>query len=147
MRPPEASARVDTSRKDHRPLGYRAQALRLGSVDTTSVTKRKTSSSVKKTERQRKKVIRTGRGEKSVKVEVESLAKLEDVTNATPETSGTPQPEAKSACQLLKAAMGKYCLVSDIFFNELGDLHELESGLFLHQNVSLVLANRPLHHS
>lgn len=79
--------------------------------------------------------------EKMAVTAAETASKGMDAIDVTQMASGTLQPEAQSATQMLMVAMREYCVVKDTSFNELEDLHKLEIGSTLHQNVNLLLAD------
>lgn len=70
-----------------------------------------------------------------------SVAKVENVNDATLAVFGKRQLEAKSPFHALKVAMKDYCLVKSTSFDEPTDRNGLETGSARHQNISLVLAN------
>lgn len=113
-------------------LLYRAEAPRRGSVHSSSVKKSKPSSSVVKTKRHSKELTKASLDERRVKAGVQSFIKLEDVIDAIQAVCGALQPEAESASHILKVAMREYCLLKDIFFKELEDLHVLETDFTLY---------------
>lgn len=142
VRPPETSADVESSMEDYRSLLYGVRAAQLGSVHSSSVKKRKRSSSMTATGRQSKKVARASLYE-AAKVAAENVTKVEDVIDVTLAGSRALKPEAESAFQVLKAATREYCFIRDTFCNVLKDLYELQKGPALHQNMNAVLVGPP----
>lgn len=145
IRPLATSAEVELSLGDHRPLVYRSEAPLHSSVHRSSVKKSSPYSLMKSSGHQREKMKRTSPDEEMVKVEPGSSAKLEGVIDSTLAAFDVLQPKAKSASHLLKLAMGEYCFVNNTSCNELEDLHDLETGSALHQNMRLMLADSPTH--
>lgn len=90
-----------------------------------------------------RKVTRTSPDKEGAKVEVESSARLENVSDATTAVFGALQLKAESGFQVLEIAVSKCCFAKDSTFIELEDLEELESRAALHLNVNLVLADFP----
>lgn len=90
--------------KDHRPLFYRAEAPRLGSVHGLVVKHRIISPSMIADGRQSNKIVRSRPNEEDVKAEGRSLAKVKKFTDATLGVSCALRLETKSAFQLLKVA-------------------------------------------
>lgn len=64
-----------------------------------------------------------------------SVVKVEDVIEVTPAASDALKPEAGSAPQALKVVLREYCFVKDTSFNELEDLHKLQTGSAVHQSI------------
>lgn len=93
------------------------------------------------TGRESKKATRTSDEGEEMKIEAESVAKMEDMNDATMAASGTLQAEASFTFQVLKIAVKKYCFVKRSLSKVMEDLHEPETGLALLQKVSLVLAD------
>lgn len=139
VRLPALSADVGLSAEDQ-PFVYRAGARGLDSVHSSSVKRREQSSSLMTFRRQGKKETRTSFDE-GLKGAAESVAKVKNLIGVTLAAFGTLQPEAELAFQVFKAAMREYCVVKDTSFNELENLHDLETGSALHQNTTLVLAD------
>lgn len=81
--------------------------------------------------------------DEEMKVAAESFGKPENVIDVTVAASSAPQPEARSAFQVLKIATKEYCFVKDTAFNEPEFLHELETSSVLQQNMNLMLAKPP----
>lgn len=65
-----------------------------------------------------------------MKVAVESLSKMDDVSEATPAAPSALQVEAELPFQLLRVALKEYCLVKDTSFDEQDAPHE-RTGLLL----------------
>lgn len=82
VRPPAKSADVELFIEDNQPLVYKAQVLRLDSVDTSSVGKRKLSPSILKTGPQSKKMTRPCFDGEKMSVAAESVRTVEDVIEA-----------------------------------------------------------------
>lgn len=96
---------------------YRAQARRPGSVQSSSLRKKKLSSSLLVIGLQSKKVMRTSFDE-GVEVEAESFEKKKDVTDVTTTASGALQPKADSTFEVLQVALRDRRFVKDTFHNE-----------------------------
>lgn len=77
--------------------------------------------------------------EECVKAAVQSLAKLEQLTDAPPAVFGAPQPKVEPALQGLEIASTEHCVFDDTSLYELEDPREPEMGCALHPNVSAVL--------
>lgn len=121
---------------------YRGEAPQLSSVQSSSMKSRKPSSSLVTTGRQSKENTETSFDGEGVKVEVESVAQVEDTTDATRKVFDAVQREPESAIQLLKIAVEESRFVEDPFFlNKLKDQRDLERGFALPQNLNLVLGN------
>lgn len=71
------------------------------------------------TESQSERVTGVSPAEEEVKIGLQSLAELENVTEATPATSGALEPKAKLAFEVLELAMLKYCSVRDTSITDL----------------------------
>lgn len=95
VRPLTALADVGRFLKDHQTVVYSAGNPRLVTVSSSSVSKRKPSSSVKTIGHQGKKVTRT-KFVDGVKSAAENIAKVENATDVTSAASCALQQEAKS---------------------------------------------------
>lgn len=100
VRPPASSAKIRPCMEDHRPILYRAKAPRLSSVDDSSVKKKKAYSSMVKTDRRSKEVMKSSPEEKRVKSGAERLAKTENLVDTTPAVLDASQPESESTFQV-----------------------------------------------
>lgn len=140
-------AEVVLSPEGHRPHVYRAEVSQLGLVLSSSVKKRKPSSSMITIGSQSKNVTRTSPDEELIKIEVESLKTGVDVKRATLAISGARQAEVESAFQVLEPAMREYSFVKDTSFKEPKDLQEPATGAALHGNANLMLADPSYHTS
>lgn len=129
--------------EDQRPLVYTAESPAFGTVHSFSVKNRKMSSSMKIARLESKKGKEDIPDEEGVRAEMESSARVEDAIHATPEVSCALPPVAKFAFQVSGIAMRDYRFVNDTSFNELEDLHGLETGSALQQNGNLVLVGLP----
>lgn len=75
---------------------------------------------------------------------VRSLSETENIVHTTRAVSGTLQPKAYFAFQVLVAARKDGCFDKDTFCTGLEDLHELERDSASYQNVSLILAEQTI---
>lgn len=104
------TANVVLSPEDLQSFLYRAGSLLLGSGHSSSVKKRKPSSTTVTIRRQSKKVTRNSI-DKVIKAAAESVTKMETVIRLTSAASDAIQPEAESALEVLKVATKEYCFV------------------------------------
>lgn len=94
-----------------------------------------------KLERQSKKTLETTLSGEGAQLEVERLAELWAVNNATLAVPGTLQLEAKLTFQVTEPAMEEYGFVKDTSFSEMKHLYEPETGSNLHKRVEPVRAD------
>lgn len=142
-RPPAASANFELLLEDYRPLLYRAEVSRLGSLHCSSLKNREPSLPRTTFWRRTKKAGRTFFDGEGVKIAARTVKKRERFTGVTPAGFCTAWLETEAAFQVPKAAMKEYCFVAYTSFNALRDLRELKTCSAMHQNVTLVLASLP----
>lgn len=127
LRSPLTVSMVGLCVENPQPVLYMAVALYLGSAEKSLVKKRKPSLSMMRTGRRYKRAVESSLSDKCVKIEVESLVKLKDITDVSSAVSCPLHPETKSAFQVLKIFRIDYCSVNEAPFDHQEALHELNA--------------------